>query len=156
MGAALSYLWHSFLFSLFPCSIMGFHPWEIVLHELPHCGLLLWWYSTAHTALVCVPPTESSSAGAACFSVAPPQLLPADLLQSGLLSLWGHRSCQEPTPIWVFSFTPSCRHPPALEWGPAGAACSYWVAFFLQPANLWWCAAAHRGTTHFLTVLSLS
>jgi len=37
------------------------------------------------------------------------QVLPANLLQRGLLSPWGHRSCQEPTPVWApHEVTASC------------------------------------------------
>ena len=47
------------------------------------------------------------------------QALPANLLQRGLLSSRGHRSCQEPAPVWPSHVvTASFRHPHAPAWGP--------------------------------------
>jgi len=47
------------------------------------------------------------------------QALPANLLQCGLLSLWVHRSWQEPAPAQAsHRVTASFRHPPAVVWGP--------------------------------------
>jgi len=47
------------------------------------------------------------------------QALPANLLWRGLLSLWVHRSCQEPAPAQApHRVTASFRHPPALVWDP--------------------------------------
>ncbi|KAK4830240.1 hypothetical protein QYF61_009307 [Mycteria americana] len=51
------------------------------------------------------------------------QVLPANLLQRGLLSPWGHRSCQEPALAWPsHGVTVSFKHPPALAWGLPWAA----------------------------------
>ena len=72
------------------------------------------------------------------------QVLPANLLQRGLLSPWGHRSCQEPAPARAsHGVTASFGHPPALVWGPPWAAGGYllhrgppWAAGG-QPASPW-------------------
>jgi len=51
------------------------------------------------------------------------QVLLANLLQRGLLSLWVHRSCQEPASAWALhGVTASFGHPCALAWGPPRAA----------------------------------
>jgi len=52
-----------------------------------------------------------------------PQALPANLLQRGLVSPWGHKSWQEPAPARApHGVTASFGHPPALAWGPPWAA----------------------------------
>ncbi|KAK4831166.1 hypothetical protein QYF61_015636 [Mycteria americana] len=54
------------------------------------------------------------------------QVLPANLLQHGLLSPWVHRFCQEPAPSRAsHRVTASFRHPPAPVWGPPWAAGGY-------------------------------
>ena len=54
------------------------------------------------------------------------QVLPANLLQRGLLSPQVHRSCQEPAPAWAsHGVTASFGHPPAPAWGPPQAAGGY-------------------------------
>ncbi|KAK4830289.1 hypothetical protein QYF61_009492 [Mycteria americana] len=51
------------------------------------------------------------------------QVLPANLLQRGLLSPWVHRSSPEPAPAWAsHGVTASFGHPPAPAWGPPWAA----------------------------------
>ena len=73
--------------TLFPCSSMGSLPGETVLHKLlqresfPRAAVL-------HKLLQCGSPAGS-------------QVLPANLLQFGLLSPQVHRSCQEPAPVWA-------------------------------------------------------
>lgn len=48
------------------------------------------------------------------------QVLAENLLQCGLLSTWGHRSCQETVQVWVsHGATTSFAYPPALSWGPS-------------------------------------
>jgi len=72
------------------------------------------------------------------------QVLPANLLQHGLLFPWGYMSCQKPAPArachWV---TASFGHPPALVWGPPQASGGFllnhgppWAAGG-QPASPW-------------------
>ncbi|KAK4828316.1 hypothetical protein QYF61_025328 [Mycteria americana] len=63
------------------------------------------------------------------------QVLPANLLQHGLLSPWVHRSCQEPAPAQAsHGVTASFRHPSALVWGPPRAAAILRKAnYFPQP-----------------------
>jgi len=71
-------------------------------------------------------------------------VLPANLLQRGLLSPQGHRSCQEPAPAQAaHGVTASFRHPPALAWSPPWATGGYllhrgppWTAWG-QPASPW-------------------
>jgi len=79
-----------------------------------------------------------------CGSPRGSQALSANLLQRGLLSPWGHRSWQEPTPTWVpHGVTASFRHLPALVWGPPRAAggdllhCGPPWAAGAQPASPW-------------------
>jgi len=72
------------------------------------------------------------------------QVLPANLLQHGLLAPQGHKFCQEPAPVRAFhGLTTSFRHPPALAGGPPLAADGYllhhgspWAAGG-QPASPW-------------------
>ena len=113
------------LLTFFPCSNMGSFPRETVLHELLPCvsfpgaaavhkllqrGSFPWvTVLQTQTAPVWVPSTRSP-------------VLPASLLQRGLLSPWVHRSCQEPAPSWAsHRVAASFRHLPALVWGPAWA-----------------------------------
>jgi len=72
------------------------------------------------------------------------QVLPANLLQHGLLSPWGHGSCQEPAPAWAaHGVTASFRHPPDLVWGSPRATggdllhCGPPWAAGAQPASPW-------------------
>ena len=68
------------------------------------------------------------------------QVLPANLLQHGLLYPWGHRSCQEPAPAWAsHRVTASFGHPPALAWGPLSRGCR-WISAPL------WTSMGCRGT----------
>uniref|UniRef100_A0A8C9MPV0 Uncharacterized protein n=1 Tax=Serinus canaria TaxID=9135 RepID=A0A8C9MPV0_SERCA len=58
-----------------------------------------------------------------CGSTPRSQILPAILLQSGLLFPRVHRSCQKPAPAQAsHGVTASFRHPPALAWAPPQAA----------------------------------
>jgi len=72
------------------------------------------------------------------------QVLPANLLQRGLVFLWGHRSCQDPTPACsAHGVTASSGHPPVLTWGPPRATggnllhCGPPCAAEGQPASPW-------------------
>ena len=98
------------LFTLFPCSSVGSFPWETVLHELlqheffPRGAVL----------------QEQAAPGWVPHGVTSPA---SKLLQRGLLSPRGHRSCQEPAPAWAsHRVTTSFGHPPALTCGPPQAA----------------------------------
>jgi len=83
------------------------------------------------------------------------QVLPANLLQRGLLSPWVRRSWQEPAPSWAFHrVTSSFRHPPAPAWGPFYGLqvdiCSTVDLHGLQGNNL-----PHHGLQHELQGKSL-
>ena len=116
------------LLTLFPCSSVGSLPRETVLHELlqreslPQATVLH--ELLQHGSLPRVQSFRNrllqhgSPAGS--------QVLPANLLQRGLLFPWVHRSCQEPAPAWAFHrVTASFGHPPAPAWGPPQAAGGY-------------------------------
>jgi len=80
------------------------------------------------------------------------QALTANLLWHGLLSLWVHRSCQEPAPArGLHEVTASNRaHPPALVWVPAWAAGGYLLHHgppWASEESLLWCLE------HFLLFL---
>jgi len=54
-----------------------------------------------------------------CGSLRGSQVLPANLLQLGLLSPQAYRSSQKPAPLTALhGVTTSFGHPPALVWGP--------------------------------------
>jgi len=97
------------LLTLCPGSCMGSLPWEAVLHkllQLESCPQA----TALHELLQHGSPTGS-------------QVLPANLLQCGLLSPRGHRSCQEPASAQAsHGVTASFRHAPALASGPPRAA----------------------------------
>ena len=120
------------LLTLFLCSSVGPLPWERVLHGLLYCGSFLQ-AVVLHTLLQCGSPAGS-------------QVLPANLLQHGLLSPWGHRSCQDPAPARVcHRVTASFGHPPPVVWGPPQAA-----GVFCSIVNLHGCRAQlpHHGLHH--------
>jgi len=73
-----------------------------------------------------------------CRSPVGSQVLPANLLQYGLLSPWLHRSCQEPAPAWALhGVTASFGHPRTAEWISAAP----------------WISMDCRGTTYFTMII---
>ncbi|KAK4823971.1 hypothetical protein QYF61_008357 [Mycteria americana] len=88
------------LLTLFPCSSMGSLPRETVLHELLQHESFPW-AAVLHELLQC----GSLPRGAVLQEQTAPawdptgsHVLPANLLQRGLLSPWVRKSCQEPAP----------------------------------------------------------
>ena len=74
------------------------------------------------------------------------QVLPANLLQHGLLFPWVHRSCQQPAPAQALhGVTASFEHPPAPAWGPPRAAGGH----LLHRGRPW--AAGGQSTSVFST-----
>ena len=87
------------LLTLFPCSSVGSLPQETVFHELLQRESFPW-ASVLHAR----PFHGVQSFRDRLLQRGSPmgsQVLPANLLQCGLLSPWGHRSCQEPAPAWA-------------------------------------------------------
>jgi len=109
------------ILTLCPCSRVRSLSLETVLHKLLQRESFPW-----AAALHEMPQRGSLPRGAVLQEQAAPawvphgsQALPANLLQRGLLSPWGHRSWQEPAPARApHGVTASFRHPSAPAWGP--------------------------------------
>ena len=132
-------LCHSFLLMLFPCSSVGSLPRQTILRELtdvaPSHGLQFFRNCSSVGPSHRVQPFKNRL----LQHESPPgsQVLPANLLQHGLLFPWGHRSCQEPAPAQVLrGVTAFFGHIHLLWHGVPSTGCR-WISNITNQSTRW-------------------